>query len=479
MNTQRTTIGGRLGSPHPRAGVTLPEVLMSLMIMSIGVVMVLTVFPLSTLRVLEANKHTNSTIARFSVEPLIDVDPSFVHNPDGFFDPGGTGADITPYNSGLSTTNPQFPTFRGRVYWVDPYGWQRYHSDNALPSLLPYIPLRDTVGALLTGSGVTLPIPPRYTGASMFASAGVNPYPTVATDSELALERALQLIGQPDNWKVMGEGLAVSATPVPGITTVTLDNEADFSAVNVATGVTYRAVIFDIDGRHSETRLLTSNPTGQTLAWPTPLPARFDTSAAGVSPNVGKVRVEQLDEFYTCALSVRKRASGPANVDVVVYFKRSFKPAHDSVYAGPLRRYTLGADGQPGVAGVDDNGNGTTDEVAEIGYPGSDDAPNTIVTINFSSLPAGSDPPPLRRGVWLFDTRNGLWYRIQNIQNETATTADLVLDRFIQRDGTEDLNGNGTLDAGEDSNGNGTLDFGGVMVNPSIANVYPLEIKEP
>lgn len=480
MNSMRITTVVRFGSPSLREGVTLPEVLMSLMIMSIGVVMVITVFPLATLRVLEASKQTNSTIARFSVEPLVDVDPSFLHNPDGYFDPGGTGADITPYNSGLSTTTPPFPTFRGRVYWVDPYGWQTYHRDNAMPALSPYVPLRDTVGAPLAGSGVTLPTPQRYTGATMFTSAGVNPYPTTTAASDLALERALQLVGQPDNWKTTAEALAVSATNgTTGINQVTLDNEADFSSVNVTTGVAYRAVIFDIDGKYSETRILTSNPVGQSLTWTPDLPARFNTSSSGVSPNVGKVRVEQLDEVYTCAMSVRKRASGPANVDVVVFFKRSFKLEHDAVYAGPLRRYTLGPDGGPGVAGVDDNGNGTTDEVSEIGYPGSDDVPNTIVTINYSSLPAGSDSPALRKGAWLFDTRNGLWYRIQNVQNETSTTTDVVLDRFIQRDGTEDLNGNGTLDAGEDTNGNGTLDYGGVIVNPTVANVFPLEIKEP
>ena len=51
------------------------------------------VFPLATLRVLEASKQTNSTIARFSAEPLVDVDPSFLHNPDATLVPGGIGPD--------------------------------------------------------------------------------------------------------------------------------------------------------------------------------------------------------------------------------------------------------------------------------------------------------------------------------------------------------------------------------------------------
>lgn len=425
---------------------------MSLAIMGIGIVMVATIFPLSTLRVLEASKQTGSTIARFSAEPLIDVDPAFVHNPDGTFPPGGQ--DQTPYNSFA---------FRGQNYWVDPYGWQTHHSDAGQPAPSPpNNALRDFVGGTVTGSSVTAPIPRRYNGATMFSSAGVDPYPANPADSTLALARALQLTSQPDNWNVITEGLAVSATPIPGITTVDLDLEADLSPVNVGPGTAYRAVIFDIDGTRSEIRDLTSNPTGQTLAWTTPLPTWFETSPSGASPNVGRVRVEVMNTVFTWALSVRKRSSGPANVDVVVFFKRSFQPEHELVYDAVLQRYTKGADGAWGVAGVDDNKNGSTDEYAEAGYPGSDDQPNTIVTLDYTaSSNAGNRDPTLRRGGWLYDTLNGLWYRIQAVQNQGDTTADLVLDRFIQRDNTVGAN------------------QGGVIINPSVVNVFPLEIKEP
>jgi hypothetical protein len=427
----------------------LTEVLMSLAIMGIGVVMVATIFPLSTLRVLEASKQTGSTITRFSAEPLIDVDPAFVHNPDGTFPPGG--ADRTPYNSFV---------FRGQNYWVDPFGWQTYHRDAGQPVLpedfnnngtldagedlnssgtLDMSPLRDFVGSFVPGSGVTASrIPRRYTGATMFVSAGVNPYPANANDSLLAIQRALQLVSQPDHWNVITEGLAVSATPVPGITTVTLDQEADLSPVNVVPGTTYRAVIFDIDGTRSEIRQLTSNPTGQTLAWSTPLPTWFETSPSGASSNIGRVRVEQMGVVYTWALSVRKRSTGPANVDVVVYFKRSFQPEHEAVYDAVLERLT--SDGQP----------------------------NNTVTVDFTAWAAVSNKDPaFRRGGWLYDTLNGLWYRIQAVQNQTDTTADLVLDRNIQRDNTVKDN-------------QGVVIYqGGVIINPSIVNVFPLEIKEP
>ena len=72
-NDQRGNLGGvccragfrsesrRARVPILRAGTTLTEVLMSLLIMSIGVMQVATLFPIAALRTLEANKQTNTT----------------------------------------------------------------------------------------------------------------------------------------------------------------------------------------------------------------------------------------------------------------------------------------------------------------------------------------------------------------------------------------------------------------------------------
>ena len=90
-----------LNLQHRRHGVTLTEVLMSLMIMGIGVVSLATLFPISTLRVLEATNLTNSTVARFNAEGIIDSFPQMIHNPDG-----------------VSTTREA-----GKNYIVDPLGW--------------------------------------------------------------------------------------------------------------------------------------------------------------------------------------------------------------------------------------------------------------------------------------------------------------------------------------------------------------------
>ena len=232
--SRRETMLEKRSGDVGRAGTSLTEVLMSLMIMSIGVVSVATLFPISALRTLEANKQTNSTIARFTAEALVDVDPQFVHNPDGTFPPGG--ADQTPYNSNA---------FRRQNYLVDPIGWQGFNEDPTTPgSPLPPSPIiappptgnspRDWFGnnifTLPAGSAFS-PLSRRYTGASLFPT----PYPTTAAQWISAKATAAGLVAQPDNWKATGEGQFVDSVPpgaTTGITGVTLDGDTDLSSVN-------------------------------------------------------------------------------------------------------------------------------------------------------------------------------------------------------------------------------------------------------
>ncbi len=501
-----------------RAGTSLTEVLMSLMIMSIGVVSVATLFPISAVRTLEANKQTNSKIASFTAEALKNVDPQIVHNPDGFYPwppyPAGAGAtDQTPSGSNA---------FLRKSYLVDPIGWQAFNEDPATPGtpLLPFpiiappptgVAPRDWFGnsifTLPAGSALA-PLSRRYTGASLFPT----PYPTTAAQWIDAKARAAALVAQPDNWKATGEGQFVApipATATTGITGVTLDGDTDLSSVNPAIGVVYRAVIYDVDGNHSEVRdsirdgmTVSYSGTAWEVAWLNPLPARFNSPTAGALPNIGKVRIEVADQIYTWMLSVRMRSSGES-VDVVVFFKRNFDPNNERVFDAEFRKYKLWQNAKndyddippgsltlrvPGVAGADENGNGTNDDVAEIGYPGiysiEQDVPNATVTIKVPSTAADDERPKLRRGNYVYDTKNGLWYRIRAVQNEqfgvgpgsNEDWVDVVLDETIRLNSTEDLDGSGSLNLpGEDSNGNGVIDRGGVIVHPNVVKVLPLQ----
>ena len=544
MKTMRVRANFVASQSAGRAGTTLTEVLMSLMIMSIGIVGVATLFPIATMRTLEANKQTTSTIARFNAEPAIDtfVDslgrPALIHNPDGeYVFPGAPAGvtDSTPYNSAASITppGPVQATFRGRNYFVDPIGWQGFNEDPTTPGtplpgypILPPYPLgttptpRDWFGTTAPAV-VNWPLPRRYMGATAFLPYAY-PYPANAAQLVASRLRAMAVATQPDNWKVVVESqvTAVSTSTVGGvvgITGVTLDNDVDLSAINLSGTAVYRVVLFDIDGTHSEVRTpYNINAGALTVDWvpaapgqPQLLPTRFDTSpTTGSSPNIGKARIEVANQVYTWMLSVRKRPTGAASVDVVVFFKRNFDPNRELVFDAEFRKWKLWRDARndyddvppntltlrkPGIAGVDDNGNGTNDDISEIGYPVSNtlqqDYPNATVTLKVPSSAQDEDRPHPRRGGYIYDTKNGVWYRIRAVKNEqfgvgpggTQDWVDVVLDETIKFDSTEDLDGDGTVTSlpGEDTNGNGVVDRGGAIVHPSVVNVFPLQTKEP
>ena len=58
-----------------RAGTTLSEVLISLLVMSVGVIALATLFPISVLRCVQATQLTNATNLRYNVEGLVNAIP--------------------------------------------------------------------------------------------------------------------------------------------------------------------------------------------------------------------------------------------------------------------------------------------------------------------------------------------------------------------------------------------------------------------
>lgn len=451
-----------------RRGVTLTEVLMSLMIMSIGVVSLATLFPISTLRVLEATNLTNSAIARFNAEGIVDSFDTMIHNPDG-----------------ISTTREG-----GRNYVVDPLGWYELLAQTGTPpTVFEYN--RPPAGSPFE---VTLPVvgqQTRYLGDNVAS-------PVLFT----SIDVARQIATLPDTTTDFGEGFPdpdgtnPSAYIVNGdglLTGLVMPPEVDLTVFTLPTTdpayqnpTQYQALIFDVTGDFSEIRTIES-VAGQQINWPSrPLPARF-------SSLVGLVRIERVDPYYSWMLTVRKRASGPANVDVVVFSKRDFSELSEQVYVGDLRRFTLGNNGVPGFANGetipttgstngDDNQDSTPDDPGEIGYPGSDDQQNNRVLVDWDpSLYDPANPPekpPLRRGGYVYDTANALWYRILSIEEApTATSAILALDKAISRNNTEDVIPNNSIDPGEDRNNDGVLDRGGLIIPRGVIGVFPLETK--
>jgi hypothetical protein len=451
-----------------RAGTTLTEVLMSLMIMSIGIVSVATLFPISTLRTLEASKLTNSKIASLNAEAAIDARPELVHNPDDGIpkwisvllpEPPAAGSVAT--ESDVNRTRYDGGAFLDiRTYVVDPWGFYEMPATGNLNTEFGNIG-----GTALPG----FPVDRRVRRFRAWLPDAIQ---------------AAHFVSHPDNWKVVTEA-ALDPTGAQSALSLTLDVEGDLSSISGVTGsvatqtVIYRATIFDADGTGSETRLLSANPTGQQVTWASPLPTRVmedqngngtldpgeDYDGDGVLDLPSRVRVEVADQVYTWMLSVHMRPEFQGDnsclTDAVIFYKRGFDPAFEEVHTADFRVNQIGPDDIPDTA--DDIGPdgipGTADDTFGLdGIPGTADdtpPPNYRVRVQFTG-----DRPAARRGGYVFDTANGFWYRINAVERETDTEMYLVLENEIRA-----------------RNDVGGVNQGGAILHPNVVNVFPLGSK--
>ena len=467
----------RMDSPSRRAGVTLSEVLMSLLIMGIGVVSLATLFPISTLRTLEATNLTRATVLRYNAEGIIRSFPQMVHNPDG---------------------NPN-TNEGGRSYIVDPLGWFVQHDTQGQPAPGVVQAVRDRFTHNRPTS-VTLPLAVDANNnllADRFLGDFAN-QPLLFRNADTARS----ICSLPDTFTRQAEGFAVPGSATP--TSVTFPSEVDLTTVHdmVQAAITGGAVatdpvpglritVSDFTGHFSDVRTIVADPTntsGSTIVF---IPA---LSNRVLNPDVGFLRIESEAAGYTWMLTVRKRFDGTANVDIVTFYKRDFSKVAEQVYVGGFRMFTLGADGAPGVQGVDDDGINGTDDPGEIGYLTSDDLPNNRVIVDWTPSLYATKPerPPIKRGGYLLDKHNMLWYRIRGVEpfidpatgNVVKTAAVVVLEDNIRRNSTEDLDLDGSLDmtngqgTGEDRlNPNGALDQGGVIIPRGVISVFPIETQ--
>jgi type II secretory pathway pseudopilin PulG len=361
-----------------RGGVTLSEVLVSMLIMSVGVVSLATLFPISVLRTAQATQLTHAVFVRKNAEAAVESNLGLLSN--------------------AQISLPVLPNIVTNAV-VDPMGFVEF------------------------GAGVTLGGIPRVSGG-------------VGTQAQ-----AQTLAALPDSWSTVFDDLVTSFGP----NQITISTTP--SGLSPGTGpgnATYRLIMTDVTGKFAVLKIL-SGVAGSTLSW---------TSAAlpaGFTP--ANVRVEVQEFRYTYLLTVRKKAiptvnndqSWIADVDVAVFFNRFFRAASANPEKGDETPWTLtppsgvnggwGYDNQPGVAGVDDDGNGVTDDAPnEVGWPGSDD--NRTIQIVFPAA-----PPYLRKGSYMLESSMLKWYRIvdfgptypTNITSvTTGGTATVLLDQDVR-----------------------------------------------
>lgn len=417
-----------------RGGTTLSEVLISLLVMSVGVVSLATLFPISVLRTAQATQLTNATNLRYNVEALVDTLPSLysvgptwtsgtAYSQGALVTPteltalkappvvficttAGTSGAFEPawnYDNGATTTDPlTTPATASACVWttialgnyvVDPLG-----------EVLVESAYRNIAGnGDFFGNDPTLaPVP--QTRARAFSGFASTPSIPLA-DSVATL---------PDSWINRAESVQVSynsASP-PSITMTDLTDL--LPAVSGGLPVT-RILLFDITGKISCVRQVTSTSNAgvnsQTVTFNNVLPTGFTPV---------KVRVESKDRKYTWLLSIRRGFSGVSYMDVVVFFKRPFSGKDEQLYPATFTSTTdFGSDAAPGIAGIDDDNNGIVDflgsgapDPGEIGWPGSDDVPRNWVVVQYD---ATGDKPFVKKGGFVTDIDNLRWYQIIDV----------------------------------------------------------------
>lgn len=397
-----------------RSGVTLTEVLMSLMIMSIGVSLVASLFPVAALRSAQATKLTNAAILKYNVETIVDLLPELLFDPDGDYNPT---AALAIRRAALVEHFGSPPV---RNYIVDPNGYIA-HAEAGLTFDAPSAPTSSGFCSWFGNNGNTVP----YAGGA--GSFGLRRYDgglqsgfallSAATPEQVRAMRliAAQRTGLGSGWDtVIDEAIDladVSLTGAGGTSDgITFAADVDLSAVVSSENMIprnagamigsdpelYQITVFSGDEKLSQTFPLT-RINGQTCFWTEsaedlngngyldtsrPLPSEFNGTVARAM-----IQVKRTNDF-NWLLTVRRGGDGRVlGTDVVVTFSSGVTPDDEWAYVTATDK--------------DDDGN------FEGGFVRGQ------FFVEFSYTDAMPEPS-LRRGGFVLDVHNGRWYRVQD-----------------------------------------------------------------
>jgi len=469
--------GWGLHAPAWPAGVTLTEVLMSLMIMSIGISSVMVLFPISVLRSTQSTQLTNAAILKYNAEAQIRQNQRLVFDPDGNYD--------------LSMTVPlrqkaladHFLSSGMRNYIVDPFG---YHGLFGMDSTGDgTVDANDDLVARGFGNDGSAPgflnaagarvILRRYDGGILSKFFGVSG-DTVAsaglTADQLAslqyLSAKLSRLGDGRTIQLDSSAVELLYTSVNNVSypvgVKLVDSVLPDDLVAIPTSATTRPgglipdpeiaeiTLFSVDGRFSQTFPLTSiDAANLKCFW-----SEYDDAGNVVDYNgngfndirglpaeflstVGRVilRTVRTSDF-SWLLTVRRSSDGQARgVDVVIRYHTGIKPLDERIFPATF---------QSGLAivGVNDAADGTE--------------------------------PVLKRGAYVFDALNARWYRITN--HETRPSAGLIPTSESGFWGAYKyrltLESEVVAGAGSFPMGSASAVYSGAVFLPGVVDVYPM-----
>lgn len=380
-----------------RAGATLSEALVALLVMAIGVISLASLFPIAVLKTARANQLTSATDIRYNAEAMMKVYPWIFSDPNPADTSGPAGIpDGLPFND--------YDFSAGLPFIFDPQGcvgtpWR--------PAPLPGAP-----GGIVPGGMGLLP---RYGGG--FSGS---------------FRDADKICSGPDTWSLLHDNTisnfnaALTQGDLNNLTLTSLPPvDPAPPSTPVAGGTQMRIQLFYNGGKSSLTRAVTGFTGTNTVLWTEDINGNtmldtgedqngngaLDGHALPAGITFETARLESRERRYTWLLTVRPQyltgnigASPTFDVSVVVYFGRSFSLQDEQVYG------TVPA----GVPAVPNLLAGSTVTQFDEGRT------DFIIT-----WPAGQ-PPTLKRGGWLLDAQNGYWYQVENYTDTTGTTTSTI-----------------------------------------------------
>lgn len=368
-----------------RAGATLSEALVALLIMAIGVISLASLFPIAVLKTARANQLTTATDIRYNAEAMMKVYPWIFSDPNPIDTSGPAGIpDGLPFND--------YDFSAGRAFIFDPL-------------------------ATIPGRPVAMPVAlgllPRYGGGFDLTAAGTA-------------EAADRICSGPDSWSLLHDNSVINMNPT--YTQMDLTN-LNTVALQWPGPNQMRVQIFYNGGKSSLTRMITNVAAGNTLMWTEDFITANGTLDPGEDQNGNGVldthalpagtyetaRLESRERRYTWMLTVRPQDSSNSfsgslgakpnfDVSVVVFFGRGFSLQDERVYG------TVPA-GLPAVVNLS--------------------AASTVTNFNegqtdFVITWSAGETPTLKRGGWVLDALNGYWYQVDNYTDTTGLTTSTV-----------------------------------------------------
>lgn len=356
------------------SGATLTEVLMSLLVFSVGIVSVFTLFPISILQSIRATQLTNTRILYDNVQALAKARPEYWRTAASWeankiYGTGAriwTGSLVYVAEDPGGTSGTWEPTWGGATVVDNGITWNR---DDTPPS--PYVV--DPLGRVADPN-----FGPRFGkyGDSHDDPAVGIVRPNIGTRLGMTTAQLQAAFVLPDSWSVAFEAVP---SGISG-TTVSFPTSIDLSAVNA----TYRVVVISANLRKSAVRNVATAPTGNTITLNSALPTDLNEL-----DEVSTVRLEYFNSRYTWLLSV-----SPLGRQCVIFFNRSFNPDDEHVYP-----YTI------------------------------NDAAGDRVTLN--GIDWTTPKPLIREGNFVFDTVTCRWHRMIDV-SITGSSATVVLDRGLE-----------------------------------------------